>query len=523
MSSATKSKSAQPQPIGSPDDIIIYNGRVHSRAYALADFAAAQVPSPMVEQYMAQAPVIFAQPSSGAPVFFMNKCHGPDGRFAPCDSEAAEAGAKAKGERDKKKAEDKEAKTKTKAEKIAADKAAKAAKDKAKADVAKIKDKTERKAARAALAAQNKKEKALKTAAREVRSIVKEKTFPPPQGAPSTPSAPSAEASRVGVPGMVVPPPPDQIPRVPNLTAAERLVEERFASAFEKDPDGIAGKYLEGVLKGHEAVLKSGKPSIPKFETDDAKMMSGDWRGDGLSAKEAKDNKGLYNVALHQTANAICKRAFVQYLDKIKDMPPEKRNVLVTSGGCGAGKGYALKNAPGASDVSKSVSATWDAAGEQNATENAWILKECKDRGIKPTFAFVHADPTETWENPKGGVVYRADGTPKDPGTGRMVDARLFVDSYVEGAKNFKDFMDANKDSGDANFLLLDNSVRGTNPDGSPIMPKIIDKIPDSAFTIDPEKLYARSSNYLAGATEASAATRRGGSVGGRIWPQKAA
>ena len=41
------------------------------------------------------------------------------------------------------------------------------------------------------------------------------------------------DSARVGVPGMEVPPPPGELPRIPNLTSDERAVESRFADAFD--------------------------------------------------------------------------------------------------------------------------------------------------------------------------------------------------------------------------------------------------------------------------------------------------
>mgnify|MGYP007024645503 FL=1 len=250
-------------------------------------------------------------------------------------------------------------------------------------------------------------------------------------------------------------------------------------------------------------------------------MLSGDYNpGKGASPEENLDAKGVYNAAVHQTANAIAKRAFVKYLDKVAEGPEEKRRVLVTSGGCGSGKGYAVEKALGA--ITSQVGACWDAAGEQNATENQWIMDECKKRGIRPTYVFVHADPSTSWEDPDGGVITRAQGNPDKniPPKGRMVDARLFADSYTEGAKNFKAFMDQHKDGGDADFVCIDNSVRGKNPDGSPILPKKIDGFPEAALKFDNEKLYARSANYVASVTNLKPAVRRGASVGRRIWGQ---
>ena len=466
------------QPIGSPDDIVIYDGVAHSRYYAVADMSAAGVPAAWIERTMAEARVIFAQPQSGPPVFFERAlpCHDERGRFAPCGSEAAEKGEKAKGERAERKAKEKEEKANTVGTK----------------------------------AYREKNKDALKEASATVKSIRKEKTFPPPTGSTLTPKTPGPNASRVGVAGDAVPPPP-KIPRLPNLTADERFVEDRFATAFERDPDGLTKQFIKDSLDTYEKKKGKGENVVPTFETDAAKMLSGDYNNKSASAEEQLDAKGVYNTAVHQTAHAIAKRAFVDYLHNVvAKLPEEKRNIIKSDGGCGSGKGYLVENCLG--NLGDKVGAIYDAAGEQNSTENEWILDECKKAGVKPTFVFVHADPTTTWEDPKGGVISRAKGK------GRMVDARLYADSYAEGAKNFKAFYDKHKDNPDCNFVCFDNTVRGTTPDGKPILPKPLDKFPEAALKVDAEKLYARSANYAAGVANLKPAIRRGATMGGRIW-----
>ena len=324
-----------------------------------------------------------------------------------------------------------------------------------------------------------------------------------------TPPKDPKKASRVGVPGKVVPPPPKKLPRMKNLSPEEAMIEKCMNEIFESDPDGAAKHFLENFAAKDNWV----------FETDRAKEMLPGWSRPDL-AKEGKgeptnperaDFRGRYNALLHQAANAIVKRAFMSRLDEIAKMPEGQRTILVTSGGVAAGKGMALKGLPG---LAKSVQATWDAAGEQNATENEWLMEECEKRGIKPTFMFVAADPIKTWQ----GVVDRAKGQ------GRMVDAQLFADSYATGARNFKDFYEKNK--GKANFFFgaLDKDDNGKplldpeldekgepkkDADGKPIWKKdkdgkpalkparMMNEFPDEALKYTTEEIYANASKKL--------------------------
>ena len=129
------------------------------------------------------------------------------------------------------------------------------------------------------------------------------------------------DSSRVGVPGMLVPPPPN-VPRLPNLDLAEKQAETAFAEAFEKDPDGMAKKYLE-MNQGSNV-----------FETDAAKNLYEPWAGKGASVEDRAKVRSTLNTALHQTANAVAKRALLMHLDNMSAAEKAK-GMLVTVGGCG--------------------------------------------------------------------------------------------------------------------------------------------------------------------------------------------
>jgi hypothetical protein len=298
------------------------------------------------------------------------------------------------------------------------------------------------------------------------------------------------DAARVGVPAMEVPPPPN-VGRVPNLTPHERSVEDAFMKHFQSDPDGVSSQFLK-------LVKSMGDP--PTFGTDDAKCLTDAWSHPDPDTRA--QNRATLNVALHQTANAIAKRAFVQHLDTLS----EGDEILVTVGGCGAGKGFALKNNPDALEMKSKAKAVWDSAGDQNATENPWILKEAEDRGLRVNYVYVHADPKVQWADPDRGVVKRA----ADPKDGRMVDAMVFADSYAIGAKNHHAFHQANKDNPSASFVFLDNTGK----------PKQIPGVPKEALELDSASLaeFAQSKVKESSAPER---VKSGALVGTRIWKRK--
>lgn len=329
--------------------------------------------------------------------------------------------------------------------------------------------------------------------------ITHERTTPPPPGSLYKPNVESdkdkdgvTDYARVGVGARDVPPPP-KLSRLPNLTNRERKAEQSFMKEFHKNPDKMTEDFRQ-IVKGS---TKPGDP--PTFGTDDAKVLSSLWHDNNLPLNKRSVNRATLNVALHQTANAIAKRAFVKELDGLK----KGDEIMVTVGGCGAGKGYALKNVPQALSIKQKSKAVWDSAGDQNATENPWIQSEAQKRGIKVNYVYVHADPKNQWANPERGVVKRAG----DPNDGRMVDAKVFADSYAIGAKNHQAFYERNKDNKFAAFIFLENK-------GKPIL---LEGIPKEALNYDRHDL-AKFAAEVVRKSDAPAHVKRGALVGFRIW-----
>ncbi len=309
-----------------------------------------------------------------------------------------------------------------------------------------------------------------------------------------------ALAARVGVPGNVVPPPPS-VPKLPHLTAHERQVEKTFMDAFTADPDGMAHKYRQMIAKTSDPFT---------FETDGAKALSDDWNDEELEKQMVKRQSN--NNALHATANAIVKRAFIQHLNTLK--PGD--NILVTVGGCGAGKGFVLGNTEQGKGLKAQAKAVWDSAGDQNATENPWILEEAAKRGLTVTYAHITADPKVAWADPGKGVVKRA----HDIKNGRMVDAAVFADSYAMGNKNHAAFHAANKDNPNAKFLFFDaRQPRKTESGG--ITFDEVPEVPQDMANLDRLSLYHWAMGSIQSRTDVAPSVMRGATQGARIWNEE--
>jgi hypothetical protein len=286
------------------------------------------------------------------------------------------------------------------------------------------------------------------------------------------------DTSRVGVDGRFV---PDKVRRLgAALPSDARRAEYEFVSTYEKNPMKMAKAYTERTIqKSAELSQKLGKHIPPTFETDAVKMMHETYRASDPA-------KGRLNIALHQTANAAAKLAFQDYIENVvAKAPPEKRVILVTQGGCAAGKSTALmKTLP---NVMSDVAAVWDAAGEQNSTELPWIGELCRKHGITAKVVYVDTDPTVSFPR----VISRALGDPasgKKP-EGRVVSRLLFSESYSLGAKNFDAFMKRNKATPNFQFHVLTTRT----PDGSP---KLVSNLPAEAF-MSTEDIDAMAKKYV--------------------------
>lgn len=216
------------------------------------------------------------------------------------------------------------------------------------------------------------------------------------------------------------------IPRFDRLTATERKHESAFAAMVEKDPRAVVDL----------AFTRAQDPRTGSFvfEVDATKKLY-DPYGVGRAPASASEAavRATANHALHPTATAVTRAAFLSRLDELSKLPTDdpRRSVLVTNGGCAAGKGSLTTLVRQLNNDTFSYGAVWDAAGEQEATENAWVLEAARARELSVTFGFVQNDPLGRYED----VLGRFDGT------GRVVDPVTFARSYSRGTENLKAFL----------------------------------------------------------------------------------
>jgi hypothetical protein len=219
----------------------------------------------------------------------------------------------------------------------------------------------------------------------------------------------------------------DGVPRQQRLSAAEREVETGFAEWVQTRVHDA----VDAALRLAEA---AGSADQPVFEVDGMKRLVPEYGAAGKPASPAEFRFRLaHNHALHPAAVALARLAFLGRLDALAKLPEghELKQVFVTNGGCAAGKGSLTNTVKDALGDRATFGAVWDAAGEGDALENAWILEAASRRGIRVIYGYAEADPATRYQ----GVLER--GTD----TGRVVDVLTFINSYCDGAAVFRDFL----------------------------------------------------------------------------------
>ncbi len=215
------------------------------------------------------------------------------------------------------------------------------------------------------------------------------------------------------------------IPRLPLLTPKLRAHETAFAEQFAND--------VHGTVKHYRRLVDETKRNV--FSVDLAKRCYGPWGKDrhpsGDDAKDQARVRATANLALHQTAVAIAKTAFLQRLDELVELSADDptRRVMVIVGGSGAGKGQVMSllnvGMPGFK-----AGAVFDAAGEGEGRECDDILKECRRRGLHCDFVYVHKPMTAAAKR----VVERTETS------ARVVDVLPMVRGHIQGAEVMRAF-----------------------------------------------------------------------------------
>lgn len=217
------------------------------------------------------------------------------------------------------------------------------------------------------------------------------------------------------------------VPRLPRLSPTEREIESSFSEWVQRNPH----EATEAALRLAQA---GGSAEQPVFEVDGVKRLLPEYGSGSKSASPQEYAFRLHhNHALHPTAVALARLAFIDRLDTLAELPDgdPRKQIFVTNGGCAAGKGSLTAIVKDALGDKAIFGAVWDAAGEGDALENEWVLRAALHRGIRVVYGYAEANPVTRYQ----GVLERGEDT------GRVVDVLTFVNSYADGAAVFRDFL----------------------------------------------------------------------------------
>lgn len=292
---------------------------------------------------------------------------------------------------------------------------------------------------------------------------------------------------------------PFVVHQIPNLNPTERIIEKEFASAFQAHPRRMVREFLKMVRRGGGNVIEPDNAKLlsPRFARPDLMKQIADAQAQiqafggfhtavaaaeterleltiAKAKSEIKRSRAESNIPTHMTATAIARLTLVQMLEDLaKDtsIPADQKTLLVTCGGCAAGKGTSLTKAGELVPAVKTASLVYDTDGETSGVFNEFVLAECRKHGIKPTFLYVHADPVQAWDR----VYSRADQV------GRMVSEEPFIDSHVDSPRNFDKFFRQHRRDKDVTFVIIDNSKGGA--------PELVSELPPSALSHNRDEL----------------------------------
>ena len=287
-----------------------------------------------------------------------------------------------------------------------------------------------------------------------------------------------------------------KIPRMSNLTAEQARLENKICECYE-NPEKLE-ESMDKYVKMAEDLVKSGGKDRLTFETDAVKQVLPGWGDDSTLAKLDLDRKNpdksdkerataqreydkimetrqALNSVYHQTANAICKAAFEREAAKYADKG-EGMNIVVTSGGCGAGKGFGQGMlAKGDANVFngessvvkdfseryKNTAMVWDSAGDQCSSELYWLKSVAKNNNLKMVVLQTNNNNPDMYSAMAAQQIGRAKKE------GRMVASKVSADSYVVGNKNVSNFYKNNKNDSNISFYTVGNVGRDYGYDGS--------------------------------------------------------
>jgi len=220
-----------------------------------------------------------------------------------------------------------------------------------------------------------------------------------------------------------------------NLSAEERQVEARFAEYLETHTDEAIARYT----------AKYGK----EINTDNARELSADYAPGGPDAEDpaTKLARTKWSAAVQEPSSALSKEIYRRALQKVPG-PGQRKQVVFTGGGAGAGKTTSIEQIAGLSRAVDAAEVIYDTTLSN--------LKSSMDRvaqgvaaGRTVSIIFVYRDPIDSFVN---GVLPRAERM------GRTLPLEVFLDTHIGAVEVLEKIAHTYKGDDRVAIAVIDNS-----------------------------------------------------------------
>ena len=220
-----------------------------------------------------------------------------------------------------------------------------------------------------------------------------------------------------------------------NLSAQERMVEDRFATYLETHTDEAIALYTK----------KYGK----EINTDNARELSIDYAPGGPDAEDpaSKLARTKWSAAVQEPSSALTKEIYRRALQKIpaKD---QRKQVVFTAGGAGVGKTTSIQQIPGLSRAVDAAEMIYDTT-LSNLKSSMDRVSQAVAAGRMVSIIFVYRDPIDSFV---GGVLPRAERM------GRTLPLEVFLDTHIGAADVLEKIAAAYGGNDRVAIAVIDNS-----------------------------------------------------------------
>jgi hypothetical protein len=234
------------------------------------------------------------------------------------------------------------------------------------------------------------------------------------------------------------------------LDPREQQIEAQATQHLMRDPQGAIANYRQANTKNGTTIynVTAAKDQLPGYQTPQERTENG--------------------AALHEPASALADAAYEQHVQE-PSQPGKAGDVVILAGGRAAGKTTTLGDDLGPLYDTEIV---WDthARDEKDITGK---IQKAFDNGRNVQAIWVNRNPVDAYD----GMVERAQRS------GRVLPIDNFVDTHIDGPRNFLSLSEKFKNDPRIAFGVIDNS-RGKGNAG----PGSVEQLAQHIRSYDPNR-----------------------------------